>query len=211
MAEIDAKLVMKLRGATGAGMMDCKKALSECGGDFEKAKDWLRAKGAKTAQKKAGRTASAGHIGAYLHHNGRLGVLVELMCETDFVAMNDKFKEFTRKIAMNIAAASPAPICVRREQVPADVVARERAIYEQQVADKPEQIRAKIAEGKLNAFYKERVLLEQPWTMDEGGAEKTVEQAVKEFAGVMGENIFVRRFHRFDIADAVEGPGGAAE
>jgi elongation factor Ts len=204
MADIDSKLVAKLRQMTGAGMMDCKKALEECGGDVEKAKDWLRAKGAKTAEKKAGRAAKAGYVGAYLHHNGRLGVMVEVMCETDFVAMNEKFKEFVRKVAMHIAASSPAPICVRREQLPADVVARERAIYEQQVADKPEQIRAKIADGKLAAFYKERVLLEQVWSMGEGGPEKSVEQALKEFVGVIGENIVIRRFTRYDVGDDVE-------
>lgn len=203
MAEIEAKLVMKLRGATGAGMMDCKKALEECGGDFEKARDWLRAKGAKTAEKKAGRAAKAGYVGSYLHHNGRLGVLVEVMCETDFVAMNDRFKEFVRKIAMHIAASNPAPMCIRREEVPADLVARERAIYEQQVADKPEAIRAKIADGKLAAFFKERVLLEQIWSMGEGGPERTVEQTVKEMVGVIGENIVIRRFSRFDVGDDV--------
>jgi elongation factor Ts len=204
MAEIDAKTVMKLRSATGAGMMDCKKALEENAGDVEKAKDWLRAKGAKTAEKKSGRAAKAGYVGSYLHHNGRLGVLVEVMCETDFVAMNDKFKDFARRVAMHIAAANPAPICVRRDQVPADLVARERAVYEAQVADKPEQMRAKIAEGKLNAFFKERVLLEQIWSMGGEGPDRTVEQAVKEFVGVIGENTVIRRFSRFDVADEVE-------
>ncbi len=203
MAEIDAKTVMELRAKTGAGMMDCKKALAETGGDFEKAVDFLRAKGAKTADKKAGRAAKEGFIGSYIHHNGRLGVMVEVMCETDFVARNDKFKEFCRKIAMHIAASSPAPLCVRREQVPADLVARERAVYEQQVADKPEQMRAKIADGKLNAFFKERVLMEQTWSMNEGGPDQTVEQAIKAMIGVIGENIVIRRFQRFDIADDV--------
>jgi len=201
--EIDAKIVMKLRAETGAGMMDCKKALQETSGDYEKAKDWLRARGQKVSEKKTGRATKAGYVGAYLHHNGRLGVLVEVLCETDFVAMNDKFKEFVRKLAMHIAAASPPPMCVRREQVAEDVVARERAIYEQQVAEKPPQIRAKIAEGKLAAFYKERVLLEQTWTMGEGGPEKTVEQAVKDLIAVIGENMVVRRFARFDVGDEV--------
>jgi elongation factor Ts len=201
---IDAKTVMDLRARTGAGMMDCKKALSECSGNFEKAVDYLRAKGAKTADKKAGRAAKEGFIGSYIHHNGRLGVMVELMCETDFVARNEKFREFARKVAMHIAAASPAPLWIRREQVPADVLERERAIYAAQVpADKPEQMRAKIAEGKLNAFYKERVLLEQTWSMGEGGPDKTVEQVIKETIGVIGENIVLRRFARFDIADDV--------
>ena len=208
MADIDAKTVMKLRGATGAGMMDCKKALEESGGDFDKARDWLRLKGAKTAEKKAGRAATAGYVGSYLHHNGRLGVMVEVMCESDFVAMNDKFKDFVRKIAMHIAAANPAPMCIRREEVPADLVAHERSIYEQQVLDKPVQIRAKIAEGKLNAFFKERVLLEQIWSMSEGGPERTVEQTLKEMIGVIGENMVLRRFARFDVSDAVADTAG---
>lgn len=204
MADIDAKLVMKLRAETGAGMMDCKAVLAQTNGDFEKAKDLLRAKGAKVADKKAGRAAKEGYVGAYLHHNGRLGVMVEVMCESDFVARNEKFRDFAKKIAMHIAAANPSPMCIRREQVPADVVARERAIYEQQVADKPEQIRAKIAEGKLNAFYKERVLLEQIWSMSDDGKERTVEQALKEFIGTMGENTVIRRFHKFEISDDVQ-------
>lgn len=202
--EIDAKTVMKLRAETGAGMMDCKHALVTNGGDYEKSKDWLRAKGQKVSEKKAGRATAAGHVGAYLHHNGRLGAMVEVLCETDFVAMNDKFKDFVKKLAMHVAAANPAPICVRREQVPADLVARERAIYEQQVADKPEAMRAKIAEGKLAAFYKERVLLEQIWTMGDGGPDRTVEQALKDLIGVIGENMVIRRFSRFDVGDDVQ-------
>ena len=201
MADIDAKMVMDLRARTGAGIMDCKKALAETSGDFEKAVDFLRAKGAKTAEKKAGREAKEGTIGTYVHHTGRLGVMVEVMCETDFVARNDKFKEFCRKIAMHIAAANPAPMCVRREQIAPELIARERAIYEQQVADKPEQMRAKIAEGKLNAFFKERVLLEQIWSMNEGGPEVTVETAIKAMVSVIGENIVVRRFARLDVGD----------
>ncbi|MCG3135206.1 MAG: Elongation factor Ts [Planctomycetes bacterium] len=203
MAEIDAKLVARLRARTGAGMMDCKKALDENGGDMEKAADWLRAKGVKSSEKKAGRATKAGFLGTYVHHTGGLGVMVEILCETDFVARNDRFREFCRKVAMHVAAANPAPICVRREQVPADIVARERAIYEQQVADKPEQMRAKIADGKLNAFYKERVLMEQVWSMGEGGPDQTVEQAVKGMIATIGENIVIRRFARFDTAEEV--------
>jgi elongation factor Ts len=203
MAEIDAKTVMELRAQTGAGMMDCKKALADAGGDFEKAKIALRAKGAKIAEKKAGRAAKEGIVASYIHHNHRLGVLVEVMCESDFVARNEQFKDFVSKLCKHVAASSPPPMCVRREQVPADLVASERAVYEQQVADKPEQIRAKIAEGKLNAFYKERVLLEQVWTMDEGGPERTVEQVLKHLIGVIGENMVIRRFARFDVADEV--------
>lgn len=204
MADIDAKLVMKLRAETGAGMMDCKEALVATKGDFEKAKDLLRAKGAKTAEKKASRVAREGTIGAYIHHNGRLGVMVEVMCESDFVASNAKFKDFVKKVAMHIAASNPAPLCIRREQVDPALVARERAVYEQQAADKPEQIRGKIAEGKLAAFYKERVLMEQIWSMGDGGPDRSVEQALKEFVGVMGENMVIRRFVRFDIGDDVQ-------
>ena len=204
MADIDAKIVMDLRARTGAGLMDCKKALTDASGDVEKATIALRAKGAKLADKKSGRAAREGFTGSYIHHNGRLGVMVEVMCETDFVARNEQFREFARKIAMHIAAASPAPICVRREQVPADLIERERAVYVQQVAEKPEAMRAKIAEGKLNAFYKERVLLEQVWSMGDGGADRTVEQAIKDRIAVIGENIVVRRFVRFDIGDDVE-------
>ena len=204
MADIDAKLVMKLRAETGAGMMDCKEALVATKGDFEKAKDLLRAKGAKTAEKKASRVAREGTIGAYIHHNGRLGVMVEVMCESDFVASNAKFKDLVKKVAMHIAASNPAPLCIRREQVDPALVARERAVYEQQAADKPEQIRGKIAEGKLAAFYKERVLMEQIWSMGDGGPDRSVEQALKEFVGVMGENMVIRRFVRFDIGDDVQ-------
>ena len=204
MADIDAKTVMKLRAATGAGMMDCKKALEETSGDFEKARDYLRAKGVKASEKKAGRAAKEGFVGCYIHHNGRLGVTVEVMCETDFVAKNETFREFAKKLAMHVAASNPAPMCVRLEEVPADLVARERAIYEQQVAEKPEAIRAKIADGKLASFYKERVLLEQIWSMSEGGPERTVEQTIKELIGLLKENIVVRRFSRFDIGDDVQ-------
>ena len=204
MADISAKTVMELRAQTGAGMMDCKKALADADGDFEKAKLALRAKGAKTAEKKAGRVAREGTIASYIHHNGRLGVMVEVMCESDFVARNEKFKEFTYNLCKHIAAASPAPVCIRREQVPADLVASERAVYEAQVADKPEAMRAKIAEGKLNAFYKERVLLEQIWSMDDGsGQDRTVEQVLQSMIGVIGENMVIRRFTRFDVADDV--------
>ncbi|MCE9635403.1 MAG: translation elongation factor Ts [Planctomycetes bacterium] len=203
MAEIDAKVVMELRAQTGAGMMDCKKALTDAVGDFEKAKLALRAKGAKIADKKAGRAAREGIVGTYIHHNHRLGVMAEVMCESDFVARNDEFKAFVSKLCKHIAAANPAPVCIRREQVPADLVASEMAFYEKQVLDKPEQIRAKITEGKLNAFYKERVLLEQIWSMDEGGPEQTVEQVLKALIGKVGENMVIRRFARFDIAEEV--------
>ena len=166
MKDIPAKLVAELRARTGAGMMDCKKALEETGGDLEKAVDLLRTKGAAKADKRAGREASEGLIGHYVHHDGKIGVLVELNCETDFVARTDDFKTLARDLAVHIAATNP--LAVRIEDLPADVVQRERQVYEAQVAEqkKPEQIRAKIVEGMLKKFYEERVLLEQKFVRD---------------------------------------------
>src|SRR5882724_2393847 len=181
--EIDAKLVMELRRKTGAGAMDCKEALKAAGGDIEKAKDALRAQGMKEAAKKSGRATKAGFIGSYIHHNGNLGVIVEVLCETDFVARNEKFREMCKGIAMHVAAKAgggQAPLCITRDKVPADLIARERAIYEQQVADKPEQIRGKIVDGKVETFFKERVLLDQEYAMDptQGSVGNMLKQAV---------------------------------
>ncbi len=206
--EIDAKTVMKLRQMTGAGMMDCKKALQDSEGDLERAKDVLRAKGLKDAEKKSGRRAKEGVVGVYLHHNKKLAALVELLCETDFVAMNDKFQELARNLAMHVAATSPSPQFLRIEDVPADVLDRERAIYREQVADKPAQIQDKIIEGKVQAFYKERVLLEQPYAMDASlGSVRDVLTWAKSKAG-FGENTIIRRFVRWEIADDIPTPGG---
>jgi elongation factor Ts len=203
--EIDAKLVMELRRKTGAGAMDCKDALKQAGGDLEKAKDILRAQGVKEAAKKSGRATKAGYIGSYIHHNGNLGVIVEVLCETDFVARNEKFREMCKGIAMHVAAkhaGGQAPIAINREQVPADVVAREKAIYEQQVADKPAQIRDKIVQGKIDTFFKERVLLDQEYAMDPtlGSVGNMLTQA----KATIGENLVVRRFACFSIGDEVE-------
>jgi elongation factor Ts len=203
--EIDAKLVMELRRKTGAGAMDCKEALKAAGGDIEKAKDALRAQGMKEAAKKSGRATKAGFIGSYIHHNGNLGVIVEVLCETDFVARNEKFREMCKGIAMHIAAKAgggQGPICITRDKVPADLIARERAIYEQQVADKPEQIRGKIVDGKVETFFKERVLLDQEYAMDptQGSVGNMLKQAVLS----IGENLVVRRFSCFSIGDDVE-------
>src|SRR5438552_2794525 len=142
MAEVTSALVKELREKSGAGMMDCKKALLECGGDLSKASDWLREKGLATAGKKAGRSATEGMVGHYIHMGGKIGVLVEVNCETDFVARTDKFQELTKEIAMHIAAANPT--YVRREDVPADIVAHEKDIYQDQVKDKPAQVIDKI-------------------------------------------------------------------
>jgi elongation factor Ts len=193
---ITAKDVQELRQRTGAGMMDCKKALEEAGGDKAKAEELLRVKGAARADKRAGRAASEGLIGSYIHHNGKVGVLVEVNCETDFVARNPEFKELVKEIALHIASA--APVAVDKTSVPADVIERERRIYEQQVREsgKPENLIPKIVDGKIEAYYKDVVLLSQNWVRDPS---KTIGDLVKELAGKTGENIVVRRFARFQL------------
>ncbi len=199
---IDAKTVMQLRKMTGAGMMDCKKALVETEGDLEKAKDLLRAKGLKTAAKKAGRATKEGYIGHYLHHNGRMASMVEVLCETDFVATNKEFRALVYDLCKHVAAASPPPRFLTREQVSEADVARERAIFEQQVLDKPEQIRGKIVDGKLEAFFKESCLLDQPYAMDPDAG--TVGDVMKASIAKLGENMNIRRFVRMDVSDDVE-------
>jgi elongation factor Ts len=193
--EISAKQVAELRARTGAGMMDCKKALEETGGDMEKAVDALRQKGVAKADKRAGREASQGVIAAYVHHDGRVGVLVELNCETDFVARTEDFRTLAKELAVQVAATKP--LAVRIEDLPAAVVERERRVYEGQVAEqkKPEAIRAKIVDGMLKKFYEDAVLLEQKFVKDD---KRTVGELVKELAGKTGENVQVRRFVRFE-------------
>ena len=195
-ATISAKVVSELRARTGAGMMDCKKALEETGGDMEKALDLLRKKGIARAEKRAGRTAKEGLIGSYIHFNGKVAVLVELNCETDFVARTDDFQMLARELAMHIASAKP--VAVTAEDVPAEVVERERAIFEAQVAEsgKPEQVRAKIVDGKLKKFFQEIVLMDQAFVKDD---KKTIADLVKETSGKVGENVMVRRFVRFEL------------
>ncbi len=194
--EIPAKLVAELRARTGAGMMDCKKALEEAGGDLDKAVELLRKKNVVKADKRAGRHAAEGLIEAYVHFNGKVAVLVELNCETDFVARTDAFRQLAKDVALHVASA--APIAVRIEDVPREVVDAERRIYEAQVADqkKPENIRAKIVEGMLKKFYEERVLLEQKFVKDDT---RTVGDLVRELAAQTGENVQVRRFARFEL------------
>jgi elongation factor Ts len=196
---VSAKDVAELRARTGAGMMDCRNALAEAGGDLQKAIDILRAKGIAKAEKRAGRGASEGLIGSYVHFNGKVGVLVEVNCETDFVARTEEFKSLVRDLALHIASADP--IAVRIEDVPPEVIERERAIYRQQAAEsgKPEAVWDKIVEGKLKKFYSERVLLEQPFVKDDS---QTVGQLVKSVSGKVGENIVVRRFVRFALGEA---------
>ena len=200
MASINAKDVAELRRRTGSGMMDCKKALAECGGDFDKATEWLRAHGAARADKRAERTAKQGLVESYVHHSGKIAVLLELNCEPDFVARTEEFRQLAREVAMHVAAT--APLAVSADQLPAEVVERERRIYTEQVAQegKPEAIRAKIVEGKLKKFYAEVVLLEQPFVKDDS---RTVGDVVKALSGKTGENVVVRRFVRYQLGEDV--------
>lgn len=193
---ISAKDVSELRARTGAGMMDCKKALQETGGDMEKAVDLLRQKGIAKAEKRSDRAASEGVLGSYVHFNGKVGVLVEVNCETDFVARTDDFQALAKDLALHIASAKP--LAVTTDEMPSDVVERERAIFEAQVAEsgKPEQVRPKIVEGKLRKFYEEHVLMQQAFVKDDS---KRIEDLVKEVSGKVGENIVVRRFVRYEL------------
>jgi elongation factor Ts len=194
--EIPAKLVAELRAKTGAGMMDCKKALEEAGGDMAKAEEILRVKYAGKAEKRAAKSASEGLVEAYIHFTGGIGVLVELNCETDFVARTDDFRQLAKDVALQVASTKPA--AVRIEDLAADVVERERRIYEAQVIEqkKPENIRPKIVEGMLKKFYEETVLLEQKFIKDD---KQTVGDLVRALAAKTGEKIAVRRFARFEL------------
>jgi len=196
---ISPKDVSELRARTGAGMMDCKRALEEAGGDMDKASEILRKKGIAKAEKRSGRTASQGLVVSYIHHNQQVGVLLELNCETDFVARNEAFGQLARELALHVASADP--IGVNPEDVPAELIERERRIAEEQVAaeKKPEQIRAKIVDGKIKKFVAERTLLEQPFVKND---KITVGELVKEASGKLGETISVRRFARFQVGAA---------
>ena len=196
--DIPAKLVAELRARTGAGMMDCKRALEESSGNLEKAVDLLRQKGAAKADKRAGRAASEGLIGTYLHHDGKIGVLVELNCETDFVARTEDFKALARDLAVHIAATNP--LALRIEDLPPELIQRERQVYEAQVAEqkKPEAIRGKIVDGMLKKFYEENVLLEQKFVRDDT---RTVGELVKELSAKTGEKVDVRRFARLQVGE----------
>jgi len=198
MSEIKAADVKALRERTAAGMMDCKRALQENGGDVEAAVEWLRKKGAASAEKRAGREAREGVVQAYIHHSRNVGVLVELNCETDFVARNDEFQELARDLAMHIAASDP--IAVSREDIPADVVERERSIYLAQVKEqgKPDHIADKIVEGKLRKYFEERTLVEQKYVKD---PEVTVADRIQETQAKLGEKIAVGRFARYKIGE----------
>jgi elongation factor Ts len=197
---ITAAQVNELRKVTGAGLMDCKRALTECGGDQEKSVDYLRKKGLAAASKKAGRIATEGLVGSYIHAGGKIGVLVEVNCETDFVAKNDNFQAFVKDVAMHIAAASP--LYVRREEVPADLVEREKDIYRAKAREtgKPENIIEKIIEGQANKFYSDICLLEQAYVKD---PDKTVQTYLNETIATIGENMSVRRFARFVLGEGL--------
>ncbi len=198
---ITAELVKQLRERTGAGMMDCKKALTETDGDIEKAIEFLREKGLAAAAKKSGRIAAEGLVESYIHGNGRIGVLVEVNIETDFAAANADFKQLVKDIAMQIAAAKPE--YVRREEVPAAVLEKEMEILRAQARNegKPEKIIEKMVEGRIDKFYKEICLLDQPWIKD---PEKTIQQLVTENIAKIGENINVRRFVRYERGEGLE-------
>ncbi|MHC1713681.1 MAG: translation elongation factor Ts [Solidesulfovibrio sp.] len=198
MTAISAAAVKALRDKTGAGMMDCKKALGECAGDEEKSVAWLREKGLAKAQKRAGRATSEGAIGSYIHSNGKIGVLVEIKCETDFVARSERFQEFAKNVAMQIAAASP--VCLAPEDVPADLLAKEKEIFKHQAMEegKPEAIAEKIVEGRIKKYYKEVCLLEQPFIKDD---KVSIKDLINELIGVLGENVQIGRFTRMALGE----------
>lgn len=198
---IPAAKVKELREKTGAGMMDCKKALSETGGDFEKAVELLREKGLAAAAKKSGRIAAEGVVDAYIHMGGRIGVLVEVNCETDFVARTDEFRTFVRDVAMQIAATNPSYLT--REDVPEEVLAKEKEILKNQALNegKPEKVIDKIVSGRLEKFYAENCLLEQPFIRD---TDITVKALLQEKIAKIGENISIRRFVRFEMGEGLE-------
>ncbi|MBM5815480.1 MAG: translation elongation factor Ts [Cyanobacteria bacterium K_Offshore_surface_m2_239] len=202
MAEISAKLVKDLRDKTGAGMMDCKKALKETSGDIPKAIEWLRQKGIASAEKKAGRTAAEGMVGSYIHTGGRVGVLVEVNCETDFVARGDLFQELVRNVAMQIAAC-PNVEYVSVDEIPEAVVEREKSIEmgRDDLAGKKEEMKAKIVEGRIGKRLKELALLDQPFIRDNS---LTLGELVKQTSGKTGENIRVRRFTRYTLGEGIE-------
>jgi elongation factor Ts len=192
--------VKKLREKTGVGMMDCKKALAETGGDFDKAVDILRKKGIEVAAKRSGRQASQGVIGSYIHMGGKIGVLLEVNCESDFVAKSEGFTNFVKDISMQIAAASPD--WVSRDEVPEDVLSKEKEILKEQAlkSGKPEKVIEKIVEGKLNKFYAERCLLDQGFVKDQ---DKTIKQLLDELMAKTGEKCLIRRFARFQVGEEI--------
>lgn len=198
---ITAEMVKELREKTGAGMMDCKKALEDAGGDMDKAIELLRERGLAKAAKKASRVAAEGIVESYIHGNGRIGVLVEINCETDFVARNEEFRQFAKDIAMQIAAANPK--YVSREEVPLDVIEKEKAILRQQALNegKPENVVDRIVEGRLEKFFEEVCLLEQPWIKN---PDMKIKDLLTEKIAKIGENIVIRRFARFERGEGID-------
>lgn len=198
---ITAKDVNALREKTGAGMMDCKKALQECDGDQDAAVIWLREKGIASAAKRAGKTASEGAVASYIHMGGKIGVLLEINCETDFVARGEKFQQLCKELCLQVCSASPQWVC--REEVPQDIIDAEKKIFLTQMADsgKPENILEKIAEGKLNKFFEENCLIEQPFVKE---PKTKIENLIKELSGAIGEKIEVRRFTRYVLGEGIE-------
>jgi elongation factor Ts len=201
MSVVTASMVEELRERTAAGMLDCKKALEESNGDIDKAADILREKGLAAASKKAGRIATEGAVESYIHAGGRIGVLVEVNCETDFVGKTDKFRQFVRDIAMQVAAANP--LYVRREEVPTEDLEREKEILRAQALNegKPEKIVDKMVEGRVSKFYEENCLMEQSYIKD---PDKTVDQLLNEMVAQIGESINIRRFVRFELGEGLE-------
>jgi len=201
--EVSASTVKELREKTGAGVMDCKKALAECGGDLEKAVDYLRRKGLAAAAKKGSRMAAEGLVGAYIHPGGKIGVMVEINCETDFVARTAEFQGLLKDVAMQVAAANPR--YVRREEISGEELERERSIYQRQALDsgKPEKVVEKIVEGKMERFYSEICLLEQAFIKD---PDRKIGDMIQETTARLGENIQVRRFARYQVSEGVEKP-----
>lgn len=201
MSVVTAAMVKELRERTAAGMLDCKKALEEAGGDVDKAADILREKGLAAASKKAGRIATEGAVESYIHAGGRIGVLVEVNCETDFVGKTDKFRSFVRDIAMQVAAANP--LYVRREEVPTEDLEKEKEILRAQALNegKPEKIIEKMVEGRISKFYEENCLMEQSYIKD---PDKTIDQLLNEMVSQIGESINIRRFVRFELGEGLE-------
>jgi len=193
---ISAAEVKKLRDATGLSMMECKKALEETGGDQDKAVQVLRKKGLQAAEKRAGRSTGHGLVHCYMHHTRRVGVMCQINCETDFVARNADFQQFAKDLCLHVCMWNP--LVVSREQVPANLVEAEREIAREQVKDKPLQTQEKIIEGKVNKFFSEKVLLDQPWIHDD---KRTVDGVLKELISKIGENLRIVRFSRFDVGD----------
>ena len=199
MADITAAMVKQLRDKSGAGMMDCRRRWPRHGGDLEKAVDELRKKGLAAAQKKASRATREGSIDSYIHAGGKIGVLVEVGVETDFVARSEPFREFTHDLAMQVAASSSA--VGARDEVPAEVIEREKAIYREQAKGKPDNVVEKMLDGKLNKFFQEVCLVEQPFVKD---PDRTIEQLRTDLVGVIGENVEVRRFVRYQLGESAE-------